>query len=440
VSGWATAGNAFRRPGLPRLLGLLNAGRGAWAIADQGAVSLGNFLTTILLARLLPASEYGAFALLLGTMIFLNNLHGAAVVYPVLAKGAAGDEGELPKLAGDSLVMTAALAPFWLLALSGVALVLGRPLLACWAAGALVLWQLQETLRRALMARMRHRDALWGDALSYLGQVALVWLLARSGYLSLTAALAVIAATSVVAGLLQAWQVGLAEIGLARAWARAKDFLRAGRWILLGVFCSSFTSYFLAWTLGVLRGTEAVASLQAVTNLVGATHPILLSVGGIIIPAVAFANARAGVGAARRAALRHALLGAGLLFPYLAALIAFPQWVLRLVYGEASPYVSLETEARMLALTYCLTYATIIVEYFLSGLEETHLVFRGQLAGACLIVLVCTPLTAWGGLRWGLAGVAATVAARLLFNLAQAASHVRRQEPHAVVVAVPNLP
>ena len=56
----------------------------------------------------------------------------------------------------------------------GTAAVMGWQL-APWAIAALIFWQLQETTRRALMARLEHRRAIIGDIVSYFGQVALVW-------------------------------------------------------------------------------------------------------------------------------------------------------------------------------------------------------------------------------------------------------------------------
>ena len=54
---------------------------GLWSLADQGAVSLGNFLTNILLARALAPAEYGIFALVFGLLLALSSIHAAVVIY-----------------------------------------------------------------------------------------------------------------------------------------------------------------------------------------------------------------------------------------------------------------------------------------------------------------------------------------------------------------------
>src|SRR6266576_6204077 len=55
----------WRSPGLTLNL------QSFWAIADQGVVSLGNFLTTIILARALTPAAYGLWSGICGLILFL---------------------------------------------------------------------------------------------------------------------------------------------------------------------------------------------------------------------------------------------------------------------------------------------------------------------------------------------------------------------------------
>ena len=160
-----------------KLLGSAGARQGFWSMADQGAVSLGNFLTSILLARRLAPAEYGIYALLLATVFVLNSVQAAVITYPVSLEGAAESESDLQRRAGGSLVLTMLLAVALTAVLVVATFVLKRPAIWPYAAVALICWQAQETARRALMTHGRHREALWGDVLSYVGQAILVGLL-----------------------------------------------------------------------------------------------------------------------------------------------------------------------------------------------------------------------------------------------------------------------
>jgi hypothetical protein len=218
---------------LGRLLRLARDTNGAWAIADQGIVSAGNFVTHIVLGNALLPAEYGVFGLLLGTILFLNSLQAAVVTYPLSVKGAAIADDRVKPFATVCLLLTL-LCALPLAVSAGVAgAIFGKTAsLALWAGVALVLWQSQETLRRVLNARLRFRDSIWGDAVRYLGQGVIVLILAYTGMLSIQTAFASIALASILGGLYQAWQVGLARPAWEDIRAFAVEFWSLGRWML----------------------------------------------------------------------------------------------------------------------------------------------------------------------------------------------------------------
>src|SRR5262245_14286948 len=81
-----------------------------WAIADQGVVSLGNFLTTIILARSLTPSDYGLWSVLFGLILMLNGLPASLITYPLSVRLAARDQSSGGQLVMASLILTAMLA------------------------------------------------------------------------------------------------------------------------------------------------------------------------------------------------------------------------------------------------------------------------------------------------------------------------------------------
>ena len=82
------------------------------AVSDQGVISLGNFLTGILLARHLTQSEYGTFALIIGVVISANSLHSALIGQPLTVYGAKTDAKGVGLLATGSLLMTIGISLF----------------------------------------------------------------------------------------------------------------------------------------------------------------------------------------------------------------------------------------------------------------------------------------------------------------------------------------
>jgi O-antigen/teichoic acid export membrane protein len=387
-------------------------GRGVSALLDQGVVSLGTFVTNVLLARSLGQGEYGLYALVLGVMLLLNSVHAALVAYPLSVKGATADEHELRRLAAGSLGLAGGLAAAMGAGLFAAVAALGSVELACWSAAALVLWQAQETVRRALVAHLRYGAALWGDAVSYLGQAALIWALSQEGRLSLGAAFAVMSFTSAAAAGLQAVQLRLRPGGLREGAHLARSFWSLGRWALFTNLVGNFTTQAFPWTLAAFHGVGAAAALQSVVNLMGVSHPVMFGINNLIIPVAARVVADRGVAAARRAAFRQAMIGWVLLSPYYVGLALWPEAALRGFYGAGSPYLALEAPLRLFVVAYVFVYLTCILGALLYGLGDSRATFLGHTAGAAAAVALGLPLTAAGGLLGASVGVIVVGAAR----------------------------
>lgn len=399
-----------------RLRALFN-GRGLWALADQGIVSGGNFLTNILVARTLTPAEYGVYILIFGIILFLNNLHAALITYPLSVKGASADRAGLRYFASGSLLLTVVLVLPLSIGVFGAVWAVGRLHLAPWVCGVLLLWLIQETIRRALMAHLRYREILWGDALTYLGQAGLVWTLSQRGQPSVEAIFGVMALTSGAAGALQAIQLGLKSVIFSEMWRFAEIYWDLGRWVLLTNLMSIVTSQAVPWTLAFFHGTQEAAALQAVSNVLGVVHPVLFSLNSQILPAAARAYLEGGVGAARRVTLGYATQGAALIMPYYAALMVWPEGALYVFYGPGSPYLGLDVALRLFVLIYIFIYLSYVLGALLSGLEENQSVFLVQLASSFAILALGLPLAVWGGVVWASIGVGFSVLARVVASI-----------------------
>jgi len=369
-----------------------------WAFADQGLVSLGTFATNIILARTLSPEDYGRYVIIFGVLLFLNSIQYAIITFPLTVRGAASDQNSLRHLAISSLLFTTILALFLGVGMLGAATILGSIQLAPWAVSSLFFWQFQEVFRRALMAHQRYFEVMWGDALSYLGQALLMLVLYWYGQLSAQSTFAVIALTSAIAGAVQAIQLGLTSIKFSQVWRVVDDFWRLGSWLLLHNLISNFFTFLsFPWALAYLYGVNEAAALQAVLNIIGASHPIIFCMRGLIVPATARSYRAAGKAAAQRITFNYAIQGLILLFPFYAIVLLWPRMLLTAFYGMDSPYLGLEAPLRLFVPAYTLFYMSVILTSFIDGLEETRRALMAQLVSACAFLIIGLPLTAWGG-------------------------------------------
>jgi O-antigen/teichoic acid export membrane protein len=387
-------------------MGRILTSREFWTLADQGLVSVGNFLSGLILANHLPKTAYGAYALLLETMLFLNTLQAAVVAYPMSVRGATHGSVQLRRFASASLWMTLALLPILGLAM-GMGVFLGAaPIagsaelfpLAISAVAAMLLWQMQETVRRALMAELRFMACVPGDALSYLGQAMLLLMLAKSGSLTLPRAFAVIGATSAAAIVMQALQVGLVRLSVADVAGTARDFWKLGNWTLLANLAGVITSIGYTWTLKIFRGLDATAAFAAMIVPLKLVNPLLIGICNLLVPAVAKVAHSDGPRATIRVVRRYGLLGAVFVFPYYGCLSLFPTVVLRAAFGAHSPYLLEAGHLRLYLANMAVMYVEMVSLAWLLGLGQSRASAMSQILYATLTLLIALPATAIYGI------------------------------------------
>lgn len=386
---------------------VLESSRGIWAVADQGIVSLGSFATGILLARHLPLDggqprAFGAFAVLFEVMLYLNGIQSALVIYPLLVRGAKVDRRSLQRLTAASCLLTLMLGVPLAGIVLGAAVILRHPLIGLIAAGALVLWQLQETVRRALMAHLHYGQVIWGDALRYLGQAGALWLLARWGNLTLTGAFGVMGATSALALILQVSQVGLSAVNRLEIRQTARNSWDMGRWILFGSIISLLTSATLPWTMAAVHGLGVYGVAQALSNLLKFSNPVIIGVSSLVVPAIATASHASGNRAGLRSVRPYAFTGALVLAPLFALVMCYPGQSIALFYPDHLAYQGYEPALRVMVLGASLVYVSALVAAALNGLGHTRHTFYIQVVAAAATLLVGVPAT----VRYGIMGFA----------------------------------
>jgi O-antigen/teichoic acid export membrane protein len=395
---------------LDAALGIVK-GPAVWTIADQAIASVGNFLSGVILARHLPVSSYGAYALLLASMLFLNSLHTALVTCPMSILGASSDHERLRRSSSAALWMTLALLPAL-----GSAMVLavfcgGNPggsiamvPLAGSAVVAMLLWEMQETTRRGLMAELRFASCIPGDALSYLGQAAVLAFMAWRGTLTLPRAFMVIGATSAVAVAVQAIQIGMARIAPGEFREIVRDFWKLGRWTLLANLATFVTTIGYTWTLRLSHGLDATAAFAAMIVPLKLANPLLIGIGNLLVPAVANVAMQDRVAATIRIVGRYAVLGGVAIFGYYGLLFAFPGAALKLVFGAHSSFLLQAIPLRFYLLCMCMAYVETVLFAWLDGLGNTRANFLTRAVQAAASLLIAIPAIAFFGIPGLIAG------------------------------------
>lgn len=394
--------------------------RGAWGLIDQAVVSGGNFLTNIVLANAMASiEEYGRYSLLWGILLLLNSIHGGLVTYPISVRGGAGGSEVVRQLTGGGLATTLALSPLTILCSLAAAAALGNLDVAPWMALAGIVWQIQETTRRSLLAAFRVRGAVLGDSISYIGQAIGVMLLAKFGIDHLRQVFMLMAATSALAAVVQILQLKVRGQSM-QAWrAQLRDGWQLGRWMVLGTFLGMINLQAIPWVITAFHGPGDAAKLAAVGNVLGLTNPIVLGLAGVLTPSVAAAHASQGARVAVRVGLKYAFMGAALLLPIWLLIATVPQWVLEVFYrSEDSPFRALSNALRWMLLIYVIHYGGAMVGHILGGLGRSGMSLISNIASVVVTLLLTMPLASRFSYMGSLWGGAASETLRLIVGLA----------------------
>lgn len=368
-----------------------------WALSDQAIVSAGNFLTNLLLIRTLVPESYGAYSLILNVILFLNNLHANMVCYTVCMKGAQSDEAGLRTIASGGLIATLIGTTLSALVVTLACLQLHRAPLIPMVISATMCWQLQETLRTAFISRRAYKRALAGDAVSYLGQAAILAVLCYYKLPGLEVIFGVMLVTSLIAATAQAIQITPANPDSRTLRQFFGELWRLGKWSTLAKVVAFLTFQAFPWVLAYANGLSAVASFQALFILVALSNPLLLAFNNLTITSIASrpqASRLSALGSASEA-MRLAAIVLGC---YFGALAIWGRFFMHIIYGYHSPYLANARLVPYFALAYALESIAMFAGAILGGLAETRYNFLAQFWAMLASVIIVFPWILHSGL------------------------------------------
>lgn len=383
-----------------RLPAIMRAG--GLPLVDQGLISLGNFVTSLIVARTLSVHDFGIVTLALTVLFAANTLQGALVVGPLGVLSADRDEAGTRRYTATAASIQAALV------LACAVLVLGSawlwhdpeisPVLVAIAV-ALIGWQVQEFGRRILYVNERIQAAVLNDLLSYGGQVLLCAALALAGLLTPVTALLAIGLTSAAAGAIGLWLVRPA-LAARPSLADATLTLRHGAWLAAGEVAQFISARLPAFVTATLVSVAAAGVLGAALLVLNPLNVIMFSIWTVVPMRIARAAAQSGPEAADRMFRRIYLLTALPVVVFCVAAMVVADPLLEFLYG--APY---RGYGWLVVLVAVFSIARFHAGLLLAGLwarRQSRAIFVGHLVGAAAAVAGGVALVA----ALGLAGAA----------------------------------
>lgn len=268
--------------------------RYAQAVFSQGFVSAAHFVLQLLLVRLLPAADYGLFALAFSVAMILAAVTNALFTVPlsVLRPGASAESQRTIERDLNTPAIASGLA-FGLLMAIGGALFAGDPMGAVAAAAFIATFVVRHHFRGAGFARFAVGAVLRGDFVYVLvaaGGVAMV-LSADADVPSVAGALWSLAVANVVSIVVLSRQSEVSARSLAVLGSRYRPYWSTSKWVLVGAVSTMIVTQGHGVVITALDGAEAFAPIAAGFVLFGPVRVLFATVQNLLRPEMAKAIA-----------------------------------------------------------------------------------------------------------------------------------------------------
>lgn len=375
---------------------------------DQALISLTNFLATLLLARSVNPTQFGAYGVGFLLLHLGRAFQEGLVVQPLAALGPALSGSERKRYLGGAaglqiglaIAGTAACAGLgWLLTETGNT-VAGPTLFALWFP--VLAAQPQEFLRRYFYTTGEVNRAVINSALA--GTVRLAAMAAYLAPGGESGAIGLVAIgwgglAGLGLGLMQTagtWRISLRSA--REAWRRNWGF---GKWVLGGTVANWVAGEVYPILTAGLISFAAAGAYRALQNVVAPIHALLRAMDTYFTPRLADRRSLAGSAGVTHMLRRMFLVTGPPTIAVLIGAVVLAEPLLRLLYGET--YVAYAPGMRLMALFYGLWYLYFPLQSALKAEERTRPIFVGSL----LASLSMATVGVWAVLRWDVYGTMA---------------------------------
>lgn len=371
--------------------------RSVLTILDQLIVSGSNFATGVILVRGLGLEQFGKFTVAYAVLSLAFGLQVSFISSPMLTIGslfstAAAKRSYFRGMLGVELIFCAVVSS--IAGLAALAFLLFRPqfadirLVPAFASGVL-LFLLQDWLRRYYFAVGKSRSSIWNDAVSYAGQAVLLACLMYFHRLTLGSALWSIAITSGAAfGLGMAFErIRFTAHEVREAWHRSRV---ASRDLVVASQLQWFV-YQGAMLVGAgVLGAQAAGSVRATQNVVGPVNVAFQAMENIVPIRVGEEMGRGGIQQAAKFLWGFGIRGFLLLLAAFLVLAIFAKSFLSFVYGrQVAEYSNL---LNLQLLYFLLLWPLRLFTYLFRTIGKTSYILRASLTAAITSLILVYPL------------------------------------------------
>ena len=396
--------------------------KGLWAVTDQGLFAVTNFTVSVLLARWLTPSDYGAFAVAFSVLLLMGTVHTALLTEPMLVLGPSRFRDRtaayVRRLSTVHFALTSVMSVVLLLIVAALtvlhptfAVSTTLAALAVSAPAILFLW----LMRRACYIEARPRLAA-ASALVYSLLVPVgLFTLTRIGVLTAASGVMTMGLSGLVVAI---WLMRrLASSGAEPTTTVPRpEVTRAhwsyGRWALGSGLLSWVPTNAVVLVLPLWHSLEAAGALRVAITLMLPVLHLQGALGPLFMPALVRARLS---GHLRSTAIEvgSVLLALGAL--YAPVVLIFGSWFAELLFGPQYPIEA--TTLWLLAAIPVVSAVSAIAGAVLRAVERPDRVLWTYVAATAVTLLVGLPLVFAYGVNGALVSLLLSAATTAILGI-----------------------
>lgn len=264
-----------------------------YALIDQAIVSGSNFITGIIVARLIGIEGFGYFTMASLVVLFFNGLQQSLIISPMMTVGPQLEINKRSIYYASGAVLQfifSLICSGFVWVVLSLTTILGFDSnlanLAFAAAFSTLSWQLQDYFRRYFFVIGKGSVSVTNDIVSYVGQILIILLASIFWQLNTQDIFYVMAMTSIFAVLIVIKEVKFSVVTKESILDAANCDWREGKWLVASNISLWFSGNYIFLLVGQILGASFVGAIRAAQNLLGITSIVILGLENVI-PATA---------------------------------------------------------------------------------------------------------------------------------------------------------
>jgi O-antigen/teichoic acid export membrane protein len=363
-------------------------------VYDQILVSGANFVSTLIVARMLVPESFAMFSLASLAILFFASFHRTLITQPLNVLGATEAPAALAARYVGLMDMQWLMIPFGIVLLGVTGIFFFPDLgLVIGAASYLAGFFLQEMVRRYHYTQGEIKDALLNDLISYGGQLLVLFVIYTIGYREAAYAFIALAMTSLSAfvwgqhRIRQSYSAYLVEATSPKSLLL--EHWKFAKWVVLSQFVFWGATQAYPFMLAGQSTYAEVADFNVANSILNALNIVRLMLGNYLPSRVTVVYADGGTAALRKFLLRILAYSGGASFVLIVLLMAGSHWLVEVLFAGKYPLAG-----ELIGWLACAHFASIISVVTNAGalaLRTTNWIFYANAVGTVFSV-ICGPL------------------------------------------------